>query len=47
VPDPAGALAALRDRLRPGDVVLVKASRVAGLQTVALDLAGAAGGAGR
>jgi UDP-N-acetylmuramoyl-tripeptide--D-alanyl-D-alanine ligase len=39
VPDGTAALAALRDRLRPGDVVLVKASRVAGLQTVALALA--------
>jgi UDP-N-acetylmuramoyl-tripeptide--D-alanyl-D-alanine ligase len=39
VPDGAAALAALGDRLRPGDVVLVKASRAAGLQTVALALA--------
>jgi UDP-N-acetylmuramoyl-tripeptide--D-alanyl-D-alanine ligase len=40
VPDGPAALAALGERLRPGDVVLVKASRAAGLQTVALDLAG-------
>jgi len=33
------AVVALADRLRPGDVVLVKASRAAGLQTVALALA--------
>ncbi len=39
VPDGAAALAALAERLRPGDVVLVKASRAAGLQTVALALA--------
>jgi UDP-N-acetylmuramoyl-tripeptide--D-alanyl-D-alanine ligase len=39
VPDGSAALAALGDRLRPGDVVLVKASRAAGLQTVALALA--------
>ena len=39
VPDGAAALAVLSERLRPGDVVLVKASRAAGLQTVALALA--------
>jgi len=39
VPDGPTALAALGERLRPGDVVLVKASRAAGLQTVALELA--------
>jgi UDP-N-acetylmuramoyl-tripeptide--D-alanyl-D-alanine ligase len=39
VPDGPAALAALGDRLQPGDVVLVKASRAAGLQTIALDLA--------
>ena len=39
VPDGPAALAALGERLRPGDVVLVKASRAAGLQTVALELA--------
>ncbi|HET9897212.1 MAG TPA: UDP-N-acetylmuramoyl-tripeptide--D-alanyl-D-alanine ligase [Streptosporangiaceae bacterium] len=38
VPDDQSALAAILDRLRPGDVVLVKASRAAGLQTVALAL---------
>ncbi len=43
VTDGQSALAALDERLRPGDVVLVKASRAAGLQTVALALtAGAA-----
>jgi UDP-N-acetylmuramoyl-tripeptide--D-alanyl-D-alanine ligase len=35
VPDPATAVAALRNRLRPGDVVLVKASKSAGLWEVA------------
>jgi UDP-N-acetylmuramoyl-tripeptide--D-alanyl-D-alanine ligase len=35
VPDPKSAVAALRNRLRPGDVVLVKASRAAGLWEVA------------
>jgi UDP-N-acetylmuramoyl-tripeptide--D-alanyl-D-alanine ligase len=39
VPDGAAALLAITERLRPGDVVLVKASRAAGLQTVALALA--------
>jgi UDP-N-acetylmuramoyl-tripeptide--D-alanyl-D-alanine ligase len=39
VPDGTAALAALAERLRPGDVILVKASRAAGLQTVALALA--------
>ena len=39
VPDGAAALAALGERLRPGDIVLVKASRAAGLQAVALQLA--------
>jgi UDP-N-acetylmuramoyl-tripeptide--D-alanyl-D-alanine ligase len=39
VPDARSALAAVTERLRPGDVVLVKASRAAGLQTVALALA--------
>ena len=38
VPDDRSAIAALAERLRPGDVVLVKASRAAGLQTVALAL---------
>jgi UDP-N-acetylmuramoyl-tripeptide--D-alanyl-D-alanine ligase len=34
-PDPEAAVAALRNRLRPGDVVLVKASKSAGLWEVA------------
>jgi len=38
VPDDQSAVAAITQRLRPGDVVLVKASRAAGLQTVALAL---------
>jgi UDP-N-acetylmuramoyl-tripeptide--D-alanyl-D-alanine ligase len=40
VPDTAAATAALADRLRPGDVVLVKASRVAAIEGIALALAG-------
>jgi UDP-N-acetylmuramoyl-tripeptide--D-alanyl-D-alanine ligase len=40
VADGEGALAALRNRLRAGDVVLVKASHAVGLETVALALAG-------
>lgn len=40
VPDDQSAVAAITQRLRPGDVVLVKASRAAGLQTVALALLG-------
>jgi UDP-N-acetylmuramoyl-tripeptide--D-alanyl-D-alanine ligase len=50
VPDGRAALASLAERLRAGDVVLVKASRAAGLQTVALELATAeraVGGPGR
>jgi UDP-N-acetylmuramoyl-tripeptide--D-alanyl-D-alanine ligase len=35
VPDAAGAVALLLDQVRPGDVVLVKASRAAGLERVA------------
>jgi UDP-N-acetylmuramoyl-tripeptide--D-alanyl-D-alanine ligase len=35
VPDPKAAVEALRNRLRPGDVVLVKASKAAGLSEVA------------
>jgi UDP-N-acetylmuramoyl-tripeptide--D-alanyl-D-alanine ligase len=38
VPDGAAALAVLADRLKPGDVVLVKASRAARLEGVAADL---------
>src|SRR5205085_11475190 len=39
LPDVGTAIAALRDELRPGDVVLVKASRAVGLERVALALA--------
>jgi UDP-N-acetylmuramoyl-tripeptide--D-alanyl-D-alanine ligase len=38
VPDGRAALAALANLLRPGDVVLVKASRAAGLEGVAAAL---------
>jgi UDP-N-acetylmuramoyl-tripeptide--D-alanyl-D-alanine ligase len=38
VPDDQSAIAAVTERLKPGDVVLVKASRAAGLQSVALAL---------
>ncbi len=38
VPDGPGAAAALRGRLADGDVVLVKASRAAGLESVAAEL---------
>ncbi|MCP2256961.1 UDP-N-acetylmuramoyl-tripeptide--D-alanyl-D-alanine ligase [Streptoalloteichus tenebrarius] len=38
VPDVEAAVALLRAELRPGDVVLVKASRAAGLERVARDL---------
>jgi UDP-N-acetylmuramoyl-tripeptide--D-alanyl-D-alanine ligase len=38
VPDAAAAVSALRAQLRPGDVVLVKASRSAGLESVAAAL---------
>jgi UDP-N-acetylmuramoyl-tripeptide--D-alanyl-D-alanine ligase len=38
VPDGVSALAILRDRLKPGDVVLVKASRAASLEGVAAEL---------
>jgi len=38
VPDAPGAVAALRGRLAGGDVVLVKASRAAGLESVAAEL---------
>ena len=40
VPDVQAAVAAVEDRVRPGDVVLVKASRSANLQRVALALTG-------
>jgi UDP-N-acetylmuramoyl-tripeptide--D-alanyl-D-alanine ligase len=40
VPDAAAAAAAVGERVRPGDVVLVKASRAADLQRVALALTG-------
>jgi UDP-N-acetylmuramoyl-tripeptide--D-alanyl-D-alanine ligase len=43
VPDTGSAVAALSARLAPGDVVLVKASRAAGLEQVALALTGEAG----
>ena len=42
VPDAGGAVAALGNLLRPGDVVLVKASRTIGLERVALALTGEA-----
>jgi UDP-N-acetylmuramoyl-tripeptide--D-alanyl-D-alanine ligase len=38
VPDRAAALALLRDELRPGDTVLVKSSRDAGLRQLGEDL---------
>jgi UDP-N-acetylmuramoyl-tripeptide--D-alanyl-D-alanine ligase len=38
VPDGTSALTILRDRLKPGDVVLVKASRAAALEGVAAEL---------
>jgi UDP-N-acetylmuramoyl-tripeptide--D-alanyl-D-alanine ligase len=40
VADTSAAIQAMRDRLRPGDVVLVKASRVAAIEGIALALAG-------
>jgi UDP-N-acetylmuramoyl-tripeptide--D-alanyl-D-alanine ligase len=43
VPDGAAALAVLADRLKPGDVVLVKASRAAHLEGVAEMLLGELG----
>jgi UDP-N-acetylmuramoyl-tripeptide--D-alanyl-D-alanine ligase len=42
VPDGPAAVHALTERLRPGDVVLVKGSRAAGLERVALALTGEA-----
>jgi UDP-N-acetylmuramoyl-tripeptide--D-alanyl-D-alanine ligase len=44
VTDAAAAVAAVTERVRPGDVVLVKASRVANLQRVAQALTGEAAG---
>jgi UDP-N-acetylmuramoyl-tripeptide--D-alanyl-D-alanine ligase len=38
VPDADAAIALLRAELRPEDVVLVKASRAAGLERIALEL---------
>ena len=38
MPDRAAAHALLSERLRPGDVVLVKASRSYGLELLAADL---------
>jgi UDP-N-acetylmuramoyl-tripeptide--D-alanyl-D-alanine ligase len=46
VADADAALALLRAQLRPEDVVLVKASRAAGLERVALALAEPVGAAG-
>ena len=43
VADTRAAIQAMRDRLRPGDVVLVKASRVAAIEGIALALAGEKG----
>jgi UDP-N-acetylmuramoyl-tripeptide--D-alanyl-D-alanine ligase len=43
VPDAEAAVRALREQLRPGDVVLVKASRAASLERVALAIAEDAG----
>jgi UDP-N-acetylmuramoyl-tripeptide--D-alanyl-D-alanine ligase len=40
VPDIDAALRLLHTELRPGDVVLVKASRAAGLERLALELSG-------
>jgi len=45
VDDGEAAMAAITERLRPGDVVLVKASHAVGLETVALALAGQEGAA--
>jgi UDP-N-acetylmuramoyl-tripeptide--D-alanyl-D-alanine ligase len=46
VPGPAAAVTALRDRLRAGDVVLVKASHSVGLEQIALALTGERPGPG-
>jgi UDP-N-acetylmuramoyl-tripeptide--D-alanyl-D-alanine ligase len=40
VPDAAAAVAAVGERVKPGDIVLVKASRAANLQRVAMALTG-------
>jgi UDP-N-acetylmuramoyl-tripeptide--D-alanyl-D-alanine ligase len=45
VPDVDAAVALLRDELRPGDVVLVKASNVIGLWRIADQLLAAGGAA--
>jgi UDP-N-acetylmuramoyl-tripeptide--D-alanyl-D-alanine ligase len=45
VDDADAAIALLREQLRPEDVVLVKASRAAGLERVALALAEPVGAA--
>jgi UDP-N-acetylmuramoyl-tripeptide--D-alanyl-D-alanine ligase len=45
VPDRAAALAALQERLRPGDAVLVKASRGAAFEWIVESLAGSNAGA--
>jgi UDP-N-acetylmuramoyl-tripeptide--D-alanyl-D-alanine ligase len=42
VADPAAALAAVSSRLRPGDVVLVKASRATGLERLGERIGGGA-----
>ncbi len=39
MPDVQAAITMLRDELRPGDIVLVKASRAASLERVALAIA--------
>jgi UDP-N-acetylmuramoyl-tripeptide--D-alanyl-D-alanine ligase len=46
VADPEAALALLDEQLRPGDVVLVKASKAAGLRRVAQALAQRGGESG-
>jgi UDP-N-acetylmuramoyl-tripeptide--D-alanyl-D-alanine ligase len=46
VPDADAAVAVLRAELRPGDVVLVKASRAASLERVALAIADDSSGDG-
>ncbi len=46
VSDASAAVELLRGQLRPGDVVLVKASRSVGLEQVAIALAGDVDGVG-